>query len=495
MILFLFYFLSFAKKKKREDEITPTPKKGVLFFETFDGKGTYDRWNVSRLPNYTGIWKVQTAPPPTTDIFEKMLILTTKDRYSAISTIFPKPIFIRDKPFILQYEFRAINNATFSGAYIKLFDNPEFNPEQLSNETKQFLMFGPDFYGHKKKVVAFYFYHENPKTHIKVEKSLINPPQPPKDNLNHLYTLIIRPNGTYSILIDNENVKSGKFMDSFNPSIIPPKQIPDPNIKKPSDWDDNEYIDDFSVQPPDFSQESELIPDKKLLNPPPNWLLSEPKYIPIPGTQKPPNWDEELLGEWKAPLQQNPKCQNGCGKYYPPLIGNPNHISNWEQPKKKNPNYKGKWVQPIIDNPNYFVDNKPWEFPVFYGLGFELMTTDGKLAFNNILIADDEEEVIYWNSKFWKERKKYQLIKKHKIETKNMPTTRPINTGAHKTNIFRFGWEMLIENWVYMFAYDPIPTLFLTFGIFIVIILITCFTCNRLFSGEIIPSDDEPKND
>lgn len=490
MLIFLYAFLSLSKKKKQED-ITPTPKKGVLFFETFDGKATYDNWNVSQLSNYSGIWKVRTPPPPTSDIFEKMLILTTKDKYSAISTKLPKPILIREKPFILQFEFRAINNVTHSGAYIKLFDNPDFDPKSLSNETRQFLMFGPDFNG-PKKIVSFYFFHENPKTHFKVEKSLKNPPKPRRDDLNHLYTLIVRPNGTYSILIDNEYVMNGEFMDSFNPPIIPPKQIPDPNVKKPSDWDDKEFIPDDSVQPPNFEYEKEFIPDKKHLNPPPGWLESEPKYIQSTKFHKPDNWDDELLGEWKPPLEKNPKCEKGCGKYYPPLVGNPNYIENWEPPMKKNPNYSGKWIQPLIDNPNYFEDYSPWKFPTFYAIGFELMTTDGNLGFNNILIADDEDSVVSWNSKFWIERKKYQTIKKHQIEKKNLPTQRPIKSPGQKTNIFRFGWEIIVENWVYMFTYDPIPTLLITFGLLFVIILFTCIVCSRFCSGEI--DDPQTKN-
>ena len=161
----------------------------------------------------------------------------------------------------------------------------------------------------------------------------------------------------------------------------------------------------------------------------------------------------------------------------------------------KNPKFKGKWVQPLIDNPNYFVDETPWIFPTFYAIGFELMTADGNLGFNNILIADDENSVISWNSRFWKERKKYQTIKKHKIEKKNLPTQRPFKSPGHKTNIFRFGWEIFIENWVYMFTFDPIPTLLVSFGILFIIIFFTCIVCNRFFSGEIKDVADENEKD
>ncbi|OHT10877.1 Calnexin like protein [Tritrichomonas foetus] len=490
MLLFItFLFQAIKSKSDKEDDIKGTPDKGVLFFSTFDGKASFepDGWQISNLWNYTGVWKVQTPPAPRSDTFEKMLVLTSKGIYSGISTILPKPVFVRGKPFIIQFEVRAFNNFTCSGAYIKLFDDEKFDPKKLSNETKQFLMFGPDFCGDKQNV-EFRFFHKNPKTSQKVEKRLIDSPVPQKNDLNHLYTLIVRPDGTFSILIDNKNVKTAKFLgekeETFSPPIIPPKIIIDTSVTKPDEWDDREYIADDSIKQPDFENEPELIPDKQNLNPPKGYLVDQPRYI-VDSTfvgKEPLNWDTELLGVWEPPIIENPRCINsvGCGKYYPPLIANPRYISNWEQPMKKNPNYKGKWIPPKIENPEYFVDKTPFEFPKIFAIGFELLSTDGQIGFNNILIADDEKELIKWNNKFWESRKKRQLDAVPKPQPRKYKT----NNNIVKVNFFLASWELFKEKWYYLLYFDPIPTLLLTIGGIILIILMFCFCINKIFPTE-----------
>ena len=463
------------------------PVSGVLFYESFDGKASHENWIISGLSNYTGIWKVQTAPHPRTDTYEKMLVLQSKKLYSGISIKFENPILIREKPFILQFEVRAFNNFTCSGAYVKLIDDSNFDQSKFSNETDYFLMFGPDLCG-DKQLVSFIFKHKNPFTLNKVEKALKNPPKPVKDDLNHLYTLIVRPDGSYAIKIDNKNAKIGRFNDDFQPSIIPPKMIPDPSVKKPDDWDDRQTIP--SALNPDVElSDVELIPDPKKLNPPKRWLSSEQKYLPDLDAKKPENWDDELLGEWKPPIIENPKCfKNGCGKYYPPFISNPNYFKNWDDAEEPNPNYKGPWKPPEIPNPEYFVDNTPYLFPTFYSLGFELLSADGHIAFNNILIADDEAAVVKWNSEFWEPRKKHQQ------EGRNPPKP-PKNKHSPATNVIgKVGFIHAIFNlfkreWFYMLYVNPVPTLILTFGVIITLILLFFFLINKICPSE-IDSDD-----
>ena len=53
---------------------------------------------------------------------------------------------------------------------------------------------------------------------------------------SHLYTLIVQPDGTYEVLIDNEKAESGSLEDDWD--FLPPKKIKDPEAKKPEDWDD-----------------------------------------------------------------------------------------------------------------------------------------------------------------------------------------------------------------------------------------------------------------
>lgn len=69
------------------------------------------------------------------------------------------------------------------------------------------------------------------------------------DELTHLYTLILNPDQTYEVKIDNEKVESGSLEEDWD--LLPPKKIKDPKAKKPEDWDDRAKIDDESDTKPE----------------------------------------------------------------------------------------------------------------------------------------------------------------------------------------------------------------------------------------------------
>merc|ERR1712157_647248 len=101
------------------------------------------------------------------------------------------------------------------------------------------------------------------------------------DELSHLYTLIIRPNNTFEVKVDNKTVREGKIEDEFD--MLPPKEIKDPKESKPEDWDDE---DD---------------------------------------------------GEWEAPYIDNPEYK---GPWEPKMIPNPEYKGPWIHPMIPNPDYK-----------------------------------------------------------------------------------------------------------------------------------------------------------
>ena len=54
------------------------------------------------------------------------------------------------------------------------------------------------------------------------------------------------------ILIDGEEKVSADLLsDAFEPTVIPPKTIADPEDKKPEDWDDRVKIPDPEATKPD----------------------------------------------------------------------------------------------------------------------------------------------------------------------------------------------------------------------------------------------------
>lgn len=138
------------------------------------------------------------------------------------------------------------------------------------------------------------------------------------DEYTHLYTLIVNPDNTYEVKIDNKKVESGNLEDDWD--FLPPKKIKDPEAKKPDDWDDREKIPDPDDKKPEVSQ---FQPKQESLFFTVLWgpycsdihtssvasLLQDwdkPENIPDPDAKKPDDWDEEMDGEWEPPMVTNP---------------------------------------------------------------------------------------------------------------------------------------------------------------------------------------------
>lgn len=79
---------------------------------------------------------------------------------------------------------------------------------------------------------------KNPVTGEFVEHHLKSPPTAVVDTNTHVYTLIISPDNSFSILIDGEEKSKGSLLEDFEPPVNPPAEIDDPTDKKPADWVD-----------------------------------------------------------------------------------------------------------------------------------------------------------------------------------------------------------------------------------------------------------------
>lgn len=87
-------------------------------------------------------------------------------------------------------------------------------------------MFGPDICGYSTKKVHVILSYKG-KNHP-IEKDIACE----TDQLTHVYTLIIKPDNTYSVLIDNVEKQSGSLYKDWK--MLPPEKIKDPNAKKVS---------------------------------------------------------------------------------------------------------------------------------------------------------------------------------------------------------------------------------------------------------------------
>ncbi|EZF33950.1 hypothetical protein H101_02494 [Trichophyton interdigitale H6] len=374
------------------------------FLEQFTDKWD-SRWSVSHAKKedaksdeewaYVGEWSVEEPTVFKGIEGDKGLVVKNPAAHHAISAKFPKKIDNKGKTLVVQYEVKLQNSLSCGGAYMKLLqENKKLHSEEFSNASPYVIMFGPDRCGATNKV-HFIFKHKNPKTGEYEEKHLKAPPAVKVTKLTSLYTLIVNPDQTFQIRIDGEPLKNGTLLEDFAPAVNPPNEIDDEKDTKPADWVDEEKIPDPEAKKPeDWDEDAPFeIVDTEATKPA-DWLDDEPTTIPDPEAVKPEDWDDEEDGDWVAPTVPNPKCEegSGCGKWEPPMIRNPAYKGKWSAPLIDNPAYKGVWAPRKIPNPNYFEDKTPSNFEPMGAIGFEIWTMQNDILFDNIYIGHSIED-------------------------------------------------------------------------------------------------------
>ena len=277
-------------------------------------------------------------------------------RFFGISSPLEKTFFSSDKELVIQYSVKHEQGIDCGGAYIKMLSGlksgPEvFDADKFGGDTPYAIMFGPDICGGTKRT------HVILNSEKKNENLMIKNDIPCEtDKLSHLYTLVIRPDNTFEVFVDNKSVRSGDLADEFD--FLEAKEILDPAVSKPEDWVDNpEMVDPESVKPEGYDD--------------------IPAEIPDPEASKPDDWDDEDDGEWEAPM-----------------IDNPDYLGPWSPNMIPNPDYKGPWVHPKIPNPDYVYDEKMYAVCAngCSHVGFELWQVKSGTIFDDIIITDNLEE-------------------------------------------------------------------------------------------------------
>ncbi|KAK3024795.1 hypothetical protein RJ639_044105, partial [Escallonia herrerae] len=318
----------------------------IIFEERFED-GWQRRWVRSdwkRSEGKAGSFK-HTAGKWSGDPDDKGIQTSNDAKHFAISAKIPE-FNNKDRTLVLQYSIKIEQDIECGGAYIKLLSG-FVNQKKFGGDTPYSLMFGPDLCGTQTKKLHVILSYQGQNYPIK--KDL----QCETDKLTHFYTFILRPDASYSILIDGRERDSGSMYTDWD--ILPPRKIKAVNAKKPADWDDKEYIDDPNdVKPEGYD--------------------SMPREIPDPRAKQPDNWDEEEDGLWK-----------------PPKVTNPAYRGPWKRKRVKNPNYKGKWKIPWIDNPEFEDDPDLYVLKPIKYVGIEVWQVKGGSVFDNILICDEPE--------------------------------------------------------------------------------------------------------
>merc|ERR1712232_965047 len=192
------------------------------------------------------------------------------------------------------------------------------------------------------------------------------------EGTSHVYRLVLKPDNTVRVEIDEEKVYEGSMKDDWE--LLKPKEIADPEDKKPGDWSDASMIDDPEDKKPD------------------DWV--EEKRIVDADAKKPDDWDDEEDGEWEAPMKDNA-----------------DYKGDWNAKRISNPAYKGIWEAKKIANPEYEDDDSVYKYEDFAFLGFDLWQVKGGTIFDNVIITDDTAEADSFAKK-WKDLSEVENAKK-----------------------------------------------------------------------------------
>ncbi|KFQ97935.1 Calreticulin, partial [Opisthocomus hoazin] len=260
---------------------------------------------------------------------------------------------------VIQYTVKYEQKIDYGGGYVKIFPS-NLDQKNLSGDSQHYIMFGPDICGSETKKVHVILNYKNKPHPIR------KPIRCKVDGYTHLYSLIIRPDQTYEVKIDNEMVASGNLEDDLD--FLPPRKINDPTMKKPTDWDDRIQVDDPNdIKPGDWD---------------------EPEYIMDTSAEKPEDWEDAVNGEWHYPVVKNPLYRG-----------------EWKPRQIDNTNYRGVWPHPQIDNPNYSPDFSIYSYENISIIGLGLWQVRAGTIFDNFLITDDEVYAEDFGDETWGETK------------------------------------------------------------------------------------------
>jgi calnexin len=403
----------------------PVPQGDTYFAEAFESEASFrQRWVLSKskkdgvdaaVSKYDGQWSVEepTDNPLQNDLG---LILMSRAKHHAISARLDKPFDFSGKPLVVQYEVKFQNGQECGGAYIKLLSKDDkLDLNNFHDKTPYTIMFGPDKCGNDHKL-HFIFRHKNPLKGTLEEKHAKKPTATLdsyfSDKKTHLYTLVVNSDNSFQVYVDHTLVNSGSLLSDVSPPVNPPKEIADPDDKKPADWDERERVPDpDAVKPEDWDEDApEMIEDTSAVKPD-GWLDDEPELVPDSTAEKPSDWDDDTDGEWEPPMINNPKCESapGCGEWKPPKVKNPDFRGKWIRPTMDNPNYKGKWSPRMIPNPEFFEDLTPYKMTPIVAVGLELWSMSNGIVFDNFIITDDKKVADRWAADSWQLKKDEEL--------------------------------------------------------------------------------------
>merc|ERR1712050_633632 len=270
------------------------------------------------------------------------------------------------KELIVQYQAKYEKDVECGGGYLKI--GPKLDDMgTFGDPTPYNIMFGPDKCGYTKRTHLIFTYQGKnvlKKTDLSYKQE--------GEGTSHLYRMLLKPDNTVRVEIDEEKIYEGDMKDDWE--LLKPKEIEDPEDKKPSDWADDSMMDD-----PEDAKPADWVEEKRIVD-------SEAK--------KPDDWDDEEDGEWEAPMKDNPEYKG-----------------DWSVKRISNPAYKGFWTAKKIANPEFVDDDSVYKYGDFGFIGFDLWQVKGGTIFDNVIVTDDVAEADVF-------AKKWKTLSEHEKEEK-----------------------------------------------------------------------------
>mmetsp|Transcript_114396 Transcript_114396/g.202771 ORF Transcript_114396/g.202771 Transcript_114396/m.202771 type:complete len:393 (+) Transcript_114396:68-1246(+) len=341
----------------------------VYFSETFDDSWE-SRWVKSEWKKSEGTAGDFTlsAGKFFADEKEDKGLMTSQDaRFYDISASFDS-FSNAGKDLIIQYQAKYEKDIECGGGYIKVGPKMADGGKSFGDPTAYNIMFGPDKCGYTKRTHVVFSYKD--KNVLKTTDLTYRQDSHP-EGATHLYRMILRPNNTVRVDIDEEKYYDGDIKEDWE--VLKPRHIEDPDDKLPDDWVHNSRIDNPEDKKPDDWVEEKRIVDAEAL--------------------KPDDWDDEQDGEWEPAKKDNPEWKG-----------------DWHPRKIANPEYKGYWEPRNLPNPEFEDDDFLYKFD-FGFVGIDLWQVKSGTLFDNIIITDDLAEADAFAEKF---KKLNELEKKEK---------------------------------------------------------------------------------
>merc|ERR1712207_11342 len=338
----------------------------IYFSETF-GDGWEKRWTVSKWKDNEGTagkWEAATGKW-FKDAEDKGIQTSQDSKFFGIATAFDS-FSNEGKELIIQYQAKYEKDVECGGGYLKI--GPKLDDlAAFGDPTPYNIMFGPDKCGYTKRTHLIFNYDGKnvlKKTDLAYKQD--------GEGTSHLYRMILKPDNTVRVEIDEEKIYEGSMKEDWE--VLKPKEINDPDDKKPEDWVDSSMMDDPEDKKPDDWTEEKRIVDSE--------------------AKKPDDWDDEEDGEWEAPMKDNPAYKG-----------------DWNVKRISNPAYKGTWEAKKIANPEYADDDLVYKYDDFGFIGFDLWQVKGGTIFDNVIVTDDKAEADSFAKK-WKELSEVEKSKK-----------------------------------------------------------------------------------